>query len=48
MVDDLTDLGFDVVAADNGASALGHIFRDRPDLALIDIDMPILNGYELL
>ena len=48
LVDDLTDLGFDVVAADNGAAALGHIFRDRPDLALIDINMPILNGYELL
>ena len=48
LVDDLTDLGFDVLSADNGASALGHIYRDRPDLALIDINMPVLDGYEIL
>ena len=48
LVDVLSDLGFDVVAADGGAAALGHVFRDRLDLALIDIVMPVVDGYEVL
>lgn len=48
LVDDLTDQGFDVVSAENGASALGQIFRERPDLVLLDLNMPVIDGLEVL
>ena len=48
LVDDLTDQGFDVVSAGNGASALGQIYRERPDVVLIDLMMPVLSGYKVL
>ena len=39
----------DVVAtASNGADALDVILRDTPDLALIDMAMPVMNGAELM
>jgi len=40
--------GFDVISAKNGASALVRIYQDRPDLVLLDLLMPVLNGYEVL
>jgi CheY-like chemotaxis protein len=40
--------GFVVVSASDGAEALALMKRQTPDLVLSDIDMPNLNGYELL
>lgn len=40
--------GFDVVSASDGREALDLMKRQRPDLVLTDIDMPNLNGYDLL
>jgi CheY-like chemotaxis protein len=40
--------GFDVVSAADGVEALALMKRQTPDLVLSDIDMPNLNGYELL
>ena len=48
LVDDLTDQGFDVVSAENGASALGKIYKERPDVVLLDLMMPVVDGYEVL
>ena len=44
----LTDDGFDVISATNGASALVLIYRERPDVVLLDLMIPIVNGYEVL
>ena len=44
----LTVSGFQVVSACNGKQALLEIDRKRPDLILSDINMPEMNGYELL
>lgn len=48
LVDDLEDSGFEVVSAENGAAALGKIYREHPDIVLLDLMMPVLNGYEVL
>ena len=44
----LTDSGYRVVAATNGREALERFAQDRPDVALLDIDMPELDGMGVL
>jgi DNA-binding NtrC family response regulator len=39
---------FEVETALNGADALGAILRRRPDVVLLDINMPRMNGVEVL
>jgi diguanylate cyclase (GGDEF)-like protein len=39
--------GFDVIGARNGFEALRMAIRDRPDLAVIDVMMPGVDGLEL-
>jgi DNA-binding response OmpR family regulator len=40
--------GFDVVSASNGAEALELMRRQTPDLVVSDIEMPGMNGYDVL
>jgi DNA-binding NtrC family response regulator len=40
--------GYDVETALNGADALGAILRTRPDVVMLDINMPRMNGVEVL
>ncbi len=42
----LTDVGLDVAFATSGERALQQIARERPDLILLDIMMPGLDGFE--
>lgn len=44
----LSDEGFDVISANNGASALAKIYQEKPDIVLLDLNIPELNGYEVL
>lgn len=44
----LTDEGFEVSTASNGYEALQHIESDTPDLVLLDIWMPGIDGLETL
>lgn len=44
----LTDEGFEVSTAPNGYAALQHVQTDAPDLILLDIWMPGLDGLETL
>jgi class 3 adenylate cyclase/FixJ family two-component response regulator len=39
--------GYDVVTAANGREALAMLPREKPDLLLVDIVMPEMNGYEV-
>lgn len=39
--------GYDVAAADSGVTALAAIADRRPDLILLDIMLPNLNGYQI-
>jgi CheY-like chemotaxis protein len=44
----LTELGHDVVAAENGAEAVALCARERPDLLVLDLLMPRLSGLDAL
>jgi DNA-binding NtrC family response regulator len=46
--DTLSSLGSRIVTADNGQECLSHAEADAPDLILLDIEMPIMNGLEVL
>lgn len=39
--------GFQVVTAGNGQEALAKVYQERPDLVLLDVMMPMLDGYEI-
>lgn len=42
----LTANGFDVLEASDGLSAIDIAEREQPDLILLDVMMPCLDGYE--
>jgi two-component system KDP operon response regulator KdpE len=42
----LSARGFDVITAGNGLQALAAVERDRPDLVILDIMMPKMDGLE--
>ncbi|NOQ46006.1 MAG: response regulator, partial [Desulfobulbaceae bacterium] len=42
----LTKAGFDVIEAENGREALAFFQSDQPDLILLDVVMPEMNGFE--
>jgi two-component system, cell cycle response regulator DivK len=42
----LGNAGYELVEAENGVEALAAVDRRRPDLILMDIQLPILDGYE--
>ncbi|MBB6097748.1 CheY-like chemotaxis protein [Deinobacterium chartae] len=44
----LASRGYAVTAVDNGQDALQEVARARPDLLLLDIQMPGLSGTEVL
>lgn len=44
----LEDSNYQLIIATNGREALDKIKRDQPDLVLLDLMMPILDGFEVL
>ena len=44
----LTDEGYDVTAVTNGQEALDHCQEAPPDLVLLDLMMPVMDGFEFL
>ncbi len=43
----LTLEGYQTISAFNGLQALEKIGETRPDLVILDLDMPVMNGYEV-
>jgi two-component system, sensor histidine kinase len=43
----LTDLGHSVHAADNGGAGADLILRVSPDVAIVDLGLPVLDGYQV-
>jgi CheY-like chemotaxis protein len=44
----LESCGHEVIEAEDGQQALDRVNQSRPDLILLDIQMPILDGYAVL
>jgi len=42
----LTSADYEMMEAENGEEALVAVAKQRPDLILMDIQLPILDGYE--
>jgi two-component system cell cycle response regulator DivK len=42
----LTSAGYELIEAVNGEEALTVLSKQRPDLILMDIQIPIIDGYE--
>ncbi len=40
--------GYDVASATNGPDGLEEAFETRPDLIILDVMMPIMDGFEVL
>lgn len=40
--------GYSVVSADNGAAALLAVEQEHPDLVILDVMMPIMDGFQVL
>ena len=39
--------GYETVEAYDGVSAMKEVIRQKPDLILLDVDMPRMNGYQV-
>jgi two-component system cell cycle response regulator DivK len=46
MRDLLTTTEYEVTEAENGEEALAAVAKQRPDLILMDIQLPVMDGYE--
>jgi len=44
----LTALGYQIVVARNGAEAVERVIEQRPEIILMDIQMPKMNGFEAI
>jgi two-component system, cell cycle response regulator DivK len=42
----LTTAGFEMIEAEDGEKAVAAALRERPDLILMDMQLPALDGYE--
>ncbi|MFC1724079.1 response regulator transcription factor [candidate division KSB1 bacterium] len=40
--------GFEIIWKDNGADALDSVKEHKPDLVLLDVMMPVMDGYQVL
>ena len=48
LADLLIEKGYEIVGtASNGQAALNFIFKNKPDIAILDVEMPFLTGIEI-
>jgi DNA-binding NarL/FixJ family response regulator len=48
IIEELADQGFEPIGAYDGHEGFVAILKERPDLVLCDINMPIMSGFEVL
>lgn len=46
MIERLLDKGFEVLTASDGEQALAQVRAAKPDLVLMDMSIPVLNGWD--
>ena len=42
----LGNAGYELTEAENGEEAIAAVAKERPDLILMDIQLPVMDGYE--
>jgi signal transduction histidine kinase/CheY-like chemotaxis protein len=47
LTQELSEAGYQVRAAGNGREALAHVRAERPDLVVLDVMMPEMNGFDV-
>ena len=48
VVEILTEAGYEVAAAENGLLAWNHLHAHGADMAVLDVNMPEMDGFQLL
>lgn len=46
--DEFTERGFEVIGAQDGAEGLSRALREQPDVILLDIIMPVMDGITMM
>ena len=46
LCDLIGNAGFELIEAESGEDALSAVMKQRPDLILMDIQLPAMDGYE--
>ena len=46
-LDELEDLGVELLTAKNGGEALELVRSERPQVVLLDVMMPVMNGFDV-
>lgn len=46
-IEELEDEGVEILLAEDGAQALEYIYAEHPQLVLLDVMMPHVNGFEV-
>jgi CheY-like chemotaxis protein len=47
ILEELEDIGVELIAADNGEDAIETIKNEKPELIFLDVMMPKMNGFEV-
>lgn len=45
--DNLEEQGFSVLTAENGEEALSKCIQEKPDIVILDVEMPKMNGWKV-
>ena len=48
IADELTERGYQVATASNGADALQQVEQSRPDVVVLDLMLPTMNGWDFV
>lgn len=48
LVDTIGDMGYTVIEAEDGGGGLEKALTDRPDIILLDLMMPVMDGLQVL
>ena len=46
--DQLVSAGYDFVEATNGKEGVGKVLVEKPDMILLDLMLPLMNGFDVL
>ena len=48
LMDTLSDMGHEVIDAEDGGAGLRRALKELPDIILLDVMMPVMDGFQLL